>query len=115
LPFECSRQLPFKRDVAFATLTLQNGATINGILVIENYEFSNYTCGLYRADNSLIREEMLSARGVNESVAFYSKDIVSPFTAQCHDDSSLLSIRTVRDLSGGKGILSLNKTEVLSF
>jgi hypothetical protein len=115
----CHSSIPdnsqFKRDVAFATLTLQNGATVNGILVVERNEFTNYTCGLYRADNSLIREEMLSTRGVNESVTFYSKDIVSPFEAQCHDDPSLLSIRTDRDLSGGRGILSLNKTEVLGF
>lgn len=106
---------PTKRDVAFATLTLQSGQAVNGILVVESNEFTDYKCSLYRNGNSLVREEMMSARGIEERIQFFSKDIVNPFEARCHDDASLLSVRSVRDLSGTNGIFSLDKSEVLGF
>lgn len=104
----------YVRDVAFAKMTLLNGVTVNGIVVRESNPFVDYTCGLYRKDKSLIREEVLSSAGTNERIDFYSKDVVNPFRARCHDASSLLSIRITRDLSSGR-VLLLNKDEVLAF
>lgn len=104
----------FDRGVTFAKFTLSNGLTVNGIVVRETMRFSTYTCGLYRKDRSLIREEQLSAGGITQRVEFYSRDVVNPFRARCHDNPSLLSIFTVRDLASGK-IISLNKDEVLAF
>lgn len=104
----------FDRGVTFAQFTLSSGQIVNGIVVRETNRFSTYTCGLYRKDRSLIREEQLSAGGISQRVSFYSKDVVNPFRSRCHDDASLLSIYTVRDLASGK-ILTLNKDEVLAF
>lgn len=104
----------FVRHVAFAQFTLASGLVVNGIVVRETHSFTNYTCGLYRKDKSLIREEVMSSGGLTESVLFYSKDVVNPFQARCHDHASLLSIHAVRDLNGGR-LITLNKDEVLSF
>lgn len=103
------------KATTFATLILKDETKVNGILVTERREYTNFICRLYkRSDDSLIRELKLSDRIAEERLEFYSKEYVNPFRSKCHDDAGLLSIDFTKDISGNKGILELNKSEVLS-
>lgn len=103
-----------KKATTFASLVLKDGTKVKGILVTEYNEYTNYTCALYRKDNSMIREIKLADRVAEERINFYSKELINPFESRCHDSPGLLSVETVKDISGNRGIITLEKYEVLS-
>jgi hypothetical protein len=102
------------RAVTFATFALKDGTTIKGILVTERNEYKNYTCTLHRPDRSVIRELRMADQVAEERMEFYSKEFVNPFSSRCHDMPGLLSVESVRDISGNRGLITLKKDEVLS-
>ncbi len=112
--FDFPEDYKSKRTTSYATLVLKSGQKINGIRVSDYYEVTNYSCGLYRKDKSLVREVKLADRAAQERIDFYSKEFVNPFNSSCHADSSLLSVDTVKDISGNRGLIKLWKDEVLS-
>ncbi len=109
-----SKEGAFNRVTTKATLVLSDGTAVQGILVTEHSERINYVCGLYKKDETLIKEVKLSDRAIEERIEFYAKDVVNPFESKCHSSSGLLNMTVIRDSTGTKGILTLNKNEVLS-
>ncbi len=106
---------PQQKTVAYATFVLKDGTSVKGIASRTRHVLNDYRCGVRRRNESeLDRQQLLAERAVEESISFYSKELVNPFHAACFAQPSLLQVTKVRDVSGDRGLLYLFKSETLS-
>lgn len=102
----------YKEAVTYATYVLKDGTKVKGILLTESYDMKDLECQYFNDDGEVSRKVNFE-RVSQETMEFYSKELVNPFTSKCYNQGRILFSKMTKDSSGNRGIISLSKEELI--